>query len=274
MADRVTVNGVDIREMAGREGSDDISSGRAELVFLCRGNGDPLICRDALLTVAPETYDGLILAEIARERLSDEDWEFTLNYANVPDVGGYEVTIDTTGGSFTQTEAFAQTKFDAPLQTGVDYGTSIDVQDGRVQGVDRVVASLRLNIVARIAEQFVETPIAYAKIIANATGKKNSVPYLGFAKGELLFLGANGQIISNSDPTLTFQFDASPNISDGTLGTITGINKAGQDFLWVDYLVDKDNATKRDVYKARAAYVAEVYLETDFADLKIGESPP
>jgi hypothetical protein len=270
MADRVVVNGVSIREMAGREGTDATGSGSAELIYLCKDNVDPLVCRDALLTVAPALYDGLQLASISRTRIADEAWEFTLAYANVPAPGGYEVTIDTTGGTVRVTEAFAASVFQGAGMTPLTHGTAINVSDGKVEGVDRVIGALKLNIVAKIAKKWVTDPITYAKTIANLTGFTNNAPYLGFATGELLFLGASGQIISSSDPTLTFTFEASPNVTGGQIGPITGITKAGHDYLWVDYQREKDANSKRDILVPRAVYVDRLYNAADFSPLQIG----
>ena len=112
------------------------------------------------------------------------------------------------------------------VEKRVDYGDSINVDaQGNPQGVDKIIPSLKLNVRATIRQSNFSSALSYARIIADHTGKVNDEAFLGFARGELLFLGATGDIITANDPVLNFSFEASPNITNETIGTVTGINK-------------------------------------------------
>jgi hypothetical protein len=103
-----------------------------------------------------------------------------------------------------------------------------------------VVPKLEFSITAYYAPQAVTT--TFVANIARNTGKVNSATWLGFAAGELLFLGGSGQ---GDIPTvagqrvkpipITFKFAASENRTNIKVGDITVPSKAGWDYLWVRY---------------------------------------
>lgn len=275
MADRVVQDGISIREVAGREGSDVTGPGdSAEISYLCKGSTDPLECRAALFAQTfynVNSYDGLILKSVNRTRLSNTAWNFTLGYGNVPEVSGYTISIDTTGATVVQQEAFFNNQYPASGKSMSDNGTSINVQGDDVQGIDRVIGALKINVNAKIAQTWVSSPIAYAKTIASLTGYVNNAPYLGFATGELLFLGASGDIIANGDPALTFTFAASQNLTGLALGNISGIAKGGHEYLWVEYQTESGGTGEGKKQIAVGANVATIYEPADFTILRIGQ---
>lgn len=276
MTDYTVLSDIGIREMAGRQGVNGLDSDSAERSFRVWNTSSPLAARDAILSqdfYEIWEYDNLVLSELSYDRLGPKEWQFDASYANVPNRGGYTISIDTTGGVVKQTEAFAQTAYNAPGFTAIDYGTSVDVQDGKPQGVDRIIPALKLDITARIHWDLLSGPIQYAKTIATATGSTNLSEFLTFARGELLFAGATGDIITERDPTLTFTFIASSNLADFSIGPISGITKAGHDYVWVSYLTEKDTTSNRKRQVARAAYVSRIYTETEFSNFNIGVLP-
>ena len=271
-------NGISIQEVSGREGTDNRGSGTASRVFLVRGDADPTICRAALLNgpVPINTYDGLVLNSLDRERTGPQDWQFTCNYDSItPDIGGYTMSVDTTGGQILQTYAYGQTSYPATGETATDYGNALDVQDGKPQGVQRVIPALKYNVRAKIATEYLGTSVlAYSKLIYQLTGFTNSTPMFGgeFARGELLFAGASGELVAEN-PELSFTFLASENVSGLTVGDIENISKNGHEYLWFDFKKAKDTGTSRNTTLARAAYVGQVYGEADLTQLQIGVAP-
>lgn len=271
-------NGISIQEIAGREGTDNESgTGTASRVFLCRGSANPLTCRTALIDgpVLINVYDGLGLANISRKLVAPEAWEFTCNYDyKTPEIGGYTIEADTTGGQVLQTYGYDQTAFDATGETATDYGNALDVQDGKPKGVQRVIPALKLTVRAKIAAEYISSPLAYAKLIASLTGSTNDAAMFGgeFAAGELLFIGGSGPVVA-TDPQFTFTFLASQNATGLTIGDIVGIDKQGHEFLWFDFKTTKDTGTNRKTTKARAAYVGKVYGAADLTQLSIGLAP-
>ena len=271
-------NGISIQEIAGREGSDQRGTGSASVIYLVKGSANPLACRAALIDgpVPINTYDGLILNSIERERIGQQEWRFTCNYDSVtPDIGGYTISIDTTGGQILQTYGYEQTAYAAPGETATDFGTALDVQDGKPQGVQRIIPALKYQVRAKIATEYLgASAIAYSKLIYQMTGFTNSTPMFGgeFAVGELLFIGASGELVAEN-PQLTFTFLASENVNGLTIGDVTGISKKGHDFLWFDFKKSKDTGSSRVATTVRSAYVGKVYSAADLTALSIGVAP-
>jgi hypothetical protein len=203
-----------------------------------------------------------------------EAWEFVANYDYTPEVGGCTISIDTSGGTVNTQSAFSQTGYPAPSEAAPDYGTSINVDaDGNPAGVAKVIPAMKIQVKAKIAAAYVSSPCEYAQVLYECTGKVNDAAFLCFAAGEVLFLGATGELIAE-DPVLTFSFEISPNVSSMTIGDITGINKQGHDYIWFNFKQEQDASTGLKVSKPRAAYVAKVYEEADFSTMYICAAPP
>ena len=274
----ISPNGVTIRELAGRSGSDSADNNTGERSWLIRGTTDPIVARTTLVTYAGNvglySYDGLGLKSMSWSPYPDGGeaaWTFVATYDHTPEPGEFTISIDTSGATVNVQQAFSQVRFDAPGETGPDYGESINVDsDGNPRGVDKIIPSLKVNVRARIAERFVADALAYARTVASYTGKVNSSTYLGFAEGELLFKGATGDVITDDNPVLSFAFEASPNATGLTIGNISGISKEGWDFIWFDWVQKNDPAAGLKTTTARSAYVATVYEKANFAGLQIG----
>ncbi|MFN9131136.1 MAG: hypothetical protein ACK5XO_00450, partial [Phycisphaerales bacterium] len=113
---------------------------------------------------------------------------------------------------------------------------------------------------------------AYKGAIFNCTGKTNAGGFKGFAPGEVLFLGATGSKRGDGpddDWEITFRFAASPNETGLSVGTITGINKKGWEYLWVRYADAEDTGSGAIIKKPIAAYVERVYDDANFGALGI-----
>lgn len=267
---------VTIREMAGRDGSTNADADTMTRSFLVKHTADPLHAYECLKSFASELQlykiYGMNLNTVSWKLLSgSEAWHFTCEYDYTPEPGEFTISMDTTGGTVKQTESFQQQIYPAPGEQPRNFEYTVNVQDNKPEGVDRIIPALKLNIRARIPAAALGVPIEYAKLCASITGTVNRTTFLTFAPGELLFLGASGTIVGEN-PILDYGFAASPNISNVTIGGISGINKRGHDFLWFDYKVFKDTTSGLQISKARAAYSAEVYTYSEFDVLKIGES--
>ena len=110
----------------------------------------------------------------------------------------------------------------------------------------------------------------YKLALFNLTGKVNASGFKGFAKGEVLFLGASGSKRGLDDWEITFRFAASPNVAGLSLGSIGGIAKEGWQYLWVRFIDDEDPTAKALIKRPVAAYVEQVYPYGNFANLGIG----
>lgn len=273
-------NGIAIQEIGGRSGTDTTTgAATAQRTWRLRNTTNPHIARSALIDgpVLINVYDGLYLESLSYERgPSANSWDFTAHYnALVPEVGGYTVEIDTTGGTIIQTSSYSQTAYPrAGFSPAPDFLKSIDVQDSKPQGVQRIIPALKINVRAKIATEYISSIMGYSKTIADLTGTVNlNAEFDGaFAAGELLFAGATGTVVAE-DPQMTFIFLASKNVTGLSIGGITGIAKSGHDYLWFLFDHIKDASTGVLVSRPRAAYVDRVYGEADWSDLKIGVAP-
>lgn len=280
----VWYNGLLIREVAGREGRDGVNGASATRTWSVQNSDDPIVCRQALNDTPEITlnrYDGLAINDLSRKIDGPNGWLFTASYDSLtPEVAGYTVSIDTTGSQILQTNAYSQIAFPATGRTAIDYGTAIDVQNGRAQGVQRVAPAMKINVRARIATHWVGMPMVYAKLLASLTGTLNNAAIFDdgasgtiFEPGELLFIGASGEVVAE-DPTLTFSFLASEDASNYTIGNIPGINKPGHSYIWFDFIDEEDTLSASPTTKPRAAYVGQIYGPADHSLMKIGEPAP
>jgi hypothetical protein len=91
------------------------------------------------------------------------------------------------------------------------------------------------------------------------SGKTDNASFKGCAAGEALFMGASGsKRVTENDWAVTFNFAASPNRTDLTVGDITGISKKGWEYMWVRYQDAEDATAKALVKKPVAVYIEKV----------------
>lgn len=94
----------------------------------------------------------------------------------------------------------------------------------------------------------------------------NSDSWNGFAPGEVKFLGADfNSVVAEQRESVTYNFEASPNVTALSVAGITVPAKAGWDYLWL--LFEPTDSNSRLATKAIAAYVERVYRYRSFATL-------
>src|SRR5262249_36297567 len=152
-----------------------------------------------------------------------------------------------------------------PDEDPPDCQGAIGVNNDSVEGTDITIPVYNFKETHYIPVAFI-TP-AYKTILFYLTGKVNVLPFEGFAPGEVLFMGASGSQRGQEDWEITFSFAASPNVTGLSIGSISGINKKGWEYLWVRYQDAEDEDTL--VKQPSAAYVEQVYPYGDFSLLGI-----
>jgi hypothetical protein len=241
--------------------------------IFCEAEDDELAVMAALEAEAPLTYDiwGSGILALPRgdvrltERLSDTHWVGRVEYALTSEQSQY--AFETGGGTQHITNSLL-TVNKYPPATAPDFAGAIGVTENGVEGVDITVPVYQFAETHFIADELV-TP-AYKATVAYLTGRTNVAAFKGFAIGEVLFLGAAGQRRGNGNWEICFRFAASPNVVNLTIGSITGIAKAGWDYLWVRYLDKEDTVAKAMVKQPLAVYVERVYQPGDLSLLGIG----
>ena len=196
--------------------------------------------------------------------------------------------FDTSGGTAHITQGFDETGYAVSGATVTDRKGAINVNGDRVDGVDIVEPALSWTETYDVPSAYVTS--AYIKTAASLTGTVNMYPFRLFSSGEVLFLGLSGSQESDTQKgngpwSLSYKFVASPNAGttydiDGNpvtgtiparvVGTITGIAKAGHDYMWINYQQEANSTTSQLYAKPIEVYVDKVYRDGDFSLLGIG----
>lgn len=280
----VSPNGPKYRQIAGFNGERTVDgSDTRKLSWLVTGatdaeNAEAFLLGEGLPDDAIDfTPDG---GPTKTVRLQKYNWQeatdgndtafiFNAEYAfNKLAVDEYSLSISTGGGSIRVTNSFNTTSYPAPSATAPDFKSAIDVRDGKPQGIDRVLPAVKLTLRYRLTRPV--DIFAYTKICSDLTGTVNNDALMGYAAGELLFLGTNGEFGNQKDPELQFDWVASKN-ADLTIADITSVAKGGHEYLWILY-EDEDTGTGGSAYvvqKPRAAYVERIYTEGDHSLLSL-----
>lgn len=234
----------------------------------------------------PGTNVELMVESYSISYLGDDVWQVTINYEKegADDESQTEPlkrarSFDTAGGTQHITQAINETAY-GPGEGGSGaptFNKAIGVDGDSVAGVDIVVPQLTWSEQYDVPSTYVTD--AYIKGLATVTGSVNDATFRTFAAGEVLFLGASGSqewddTRGDGPWSLSYKFAASPNAGSGktipaiTIGSISGIQKKGHEYLWVRYEPGVESDTLIKV--PRGVYVNEVYRSASFSALGIG----
>jgi len=261
--------------------SRDVGGESAELTYFIAGTDDHALARGALLATAGVTFtiDARILKRETQNatvhRVGSDSWIGAVPYKRVPkpeqkDPGESSYSFDTSGGTAHITQSLSTiAKFAPEGKTAPDFKGAIGVTADSIEGVDVEDPGFRWTETHYFDADDVDDAfignLYYATKHTNVdafTDAKGNV----FAAGEVLFLGATGSQRGNDDWEITYTFLARPNVSGRTIGTITGIEKNGHEYLWVYYGEAKDDAAKRMVKVPLAVYVEQVYYSCAYGE--------
>jgi hypothetical protein len=225
----------------------------------------------------------------AVEYQGDDSWKVTINYEKIGADDSTQTaplkrarSFDTSGGTQHITESVTgadKGAYAAGGATPTSMGGAIGVDDNGVNGVDIVIPALQWQESYDVPSNYVTS--AYIRNLAIVTGSVNQATFRGFAPGEVLFIGASGNHEwddqrGNGPWSLSFKFVASPNAGAGktlpamSIDGITGIEKGGHDYLWIQFAKIEDSAKAQMARRPFAVYVDKVYKDGDFSLLGIG----
>jgi hypothetical protein len=176
-------------------------------------------------------------------------------------VGSFRLSFDTTGGTVrikTSRSTIQKYPEDAP-----SHRQAIGVKrDGDPEGCDVIIPSLKINVHFKHPTGIIT--LQRIKQLARSTGAVNSVRFLTFRAGEVLFAGAVGDEGTDTETEVTYQLLMSENATGLSIGDVANnIQKDGHDYLWVEFkeLVD---GGKRAV-APKHVYVERVYRRLNLA---------
>ena len=210
---------------------------------------------------AVATAEGILYRQdIAIQQVAYNHFTVDVPYAKEKNVTGeWTWDFDTTGGSVHITNAKQEVdRFGAgaPDQKG-----AIGVDGDQVHGVEIVIPAMKINVTYKHPKGIITIP--RAKYLSSITGMVNNSPFMTFAAGETLFLGARGSDGTESEASISYSFAMSLNASGLSIGDVAGVVKKGHDVAWVRY-EDKDVGGK-PTRVPRYVYVDRVYDTVDLA---------
>ena len=238
------------------------------------GSTDKFAIEAHIKANAPSTVGGLPITGITLENEDgfEDAWRATVTYSDLPiietDIGDTLESFQTGGSS---SRIFAALEHIASYGTGVpdavipDHHGAINVTEDRVEGTEIVIRSYAFTIRKKYESSSIDG--TFKGHLFQSTGKVNHATYMGFAKGELLFVGANGTQQTQDTWEIDFSFMASPNETDLEIGDITVSAKEGWHFLWVEFEDVEDATANRLVKRPLAAHVERVYQYHDLSVL-------
>ena len=215
-----------------------------------------------------------------------ENWgqvfDVTGHYAKLPKEEEEEksfasLQFNTMGGKEKKVHSYATVSYPA-VEMGFregavpDFRHGIGFNNGIFQGVDITVPAFGFSISATLpAEWFSDAQLVY---FHNLTGSVNAEPFWIFPKGSCLFTGLRGNTLRKRNAeteeyelhySLSFEFEAGPNIQNAHIPPFQGITKEGMQYMWVFHADQKDETSGITIPCPLAAYVETVYPYGDFS---------
>lgn len=266
------------------------------LRWLVSDKANYLAAEQWAVTQAPLYLSGHKRARLDIRGLGNYWWEVSAQYVNPsiesaeeePDPGSQDsggdgvsssISFDTTSGTGHITQAnkknvagltanTGQDRYAKPGKNAPNTEGAIDIEGDQVRGVDVTIPAFNFSETWKFSSEKVVTK--YLTDLYRITGKINNAPWRIFNKGEVLFLGARGQLDRGATTCqITFSFAVNPNDDDLTVGEITGIKKGGWDYMTVTY--EDVVAGETIIKRPRFVYVNSVYEGADFSKLNIGD---
>lgn len=229
------------------------------------GSTSESLVRSYLLSATPaivaSVYGILYRQDLRIRQLAYNQFSAQVPYGQRQNESGqWTWDFDTTGGTVHITNAKEEVSR-YPETTAPDQKGAIAVDGDQVNGVSIVIPAMKINV--QFSHPMGAITLSQAKFLNSITGCTNSDPFLTFAPGEVLFLGARGSDGTSTQSTVNYQFACSANIEGQTIGSIAGVAKKGWDVLWIRYEdaeADADSVT-HPVRTPKFVYVDRVYEE-------------
>lgn len=187
----------------------------------------------------------------------------------------YEITktirYRTTGQSARVIQSYDTVYADALVGNPPDFGGLIGFNGTSVEGVDIPIPGFSFSVDYRFSAVTQE----YLYLCHQLTGTVNNADCLGFAAGELLFMGiegevgltAGGAVVMSSSP-ISFAFEAMPNVTGLQVGAFSVPLKYGWDYLWPR--TREDVSENRIIRVTDSIHIERVLRWADHSLLGIG----
>jgi hypothetical protein len=260
---------------------------RCERSYIIRGTASEADAATELLAAADLVWNNLQRRHVALDPVCVDEgnvdaclWTARVEYqamqstaAPVVQPGEQVIEWDTTGGTQHITQGYTETRYGA---NAPDLGKAIGVDgDGRVQGVDVPMPAFRFTVTRGYAAgslpnlQAIYALSGQVNASAVSFADTRTGQAIALAAGECRFLGASNANRGDGSQAVVYHFEASPNATDLSVGDMTGIDKAGWDYLWVYYVMAEVTAggIKRLMPRPKFVYINETSKTGDFSTL-------
>jgi hypothetical protein len=261
-----------------------VAEGNISCTFLISGTNDQTAAANALMADAPTTLECLrrywfpgVEPVWSDDVQVDGLWTGTVVYMAWPrlEINIQTITASTSGGTqhikcSRNTAGKYSASGDAP-----DMGGCIGASKDGVEGVDIIVPVFNFKVRKALPGK------PNFSALYNLTGKINSGAFtvhdnwngesVSVAAGECLFRGAEVPEPRKEDGAceVTYDFSASPNMSNLQVGPIGSISKNGWQYLWVFFVnqIIGSGDTQILAPQPKFVYVEDVYQSGDFSAL-------
>jgi len=153
--------------------------------------------------------------------------------------GAYQIQVDTSGGTVHVTHGEVIGAHGANAPQGIVGETEPIGKDGdQIAGIDIPVSQPKINVSFRHPEGILNRD--YIKAIGELVGFPNSDTFLGYAKGEVMYLGGPFTE-TDAEASASYSFAISYNRTNFDVGKITISKKYGWDILeprFKDHILD------------------------------------
>jgi hypothetical protein len=260
-----------------RVGTGKPESATTDLIYIVADTQDDAVVKNLVLSTAPLIYDGLLQQDFDLERIGDEEWLVTVHYSTVEalEVGDIEVNFTISSERVKITQSLqTMNRYAPPGSIAANHNGAIGIAfDGgqkTIEGVEINIPHMEASVRAAFSNATVNQN--YIVMLSRLVGQTNNALFKGWAIGEVLFTGASVTMRSSAKLELHFTFGISPNAMGLVVDDITGIDKKGWEYLWVEYQNREDTTAKPRVLvkKPTAVHVERVYNSGDFSLIGIG----
>lgn len=201
--------------------------------------------------------------DIHYESQGHDIWHVDVPYGRFEkQVGTFRFEFDAMGGTVNVLRSKATVaRFAAGNKD--QFGGAINIRgpNDEPNGVDVVIPQLKL--VYSFTHPAGAVSEAYAKSVASKVGQYNSAKWRSFEAGEALFMGARGAQGTDQPCSVSYEFGASQNLTNTTIGGVLVTAKKGWDVAWI-YAKTADVGGKPGQV-VDSVFVERVYDSFDFA---------
>lgn len=220
----------------------------------------------------PAIYKSLYRNQVDGELVGPELWEISVRYGATPPPSWNSVTV-TPEWSFSIDEETVHVSHSittvnayAASGTAADHKGAINVQpDGTIEGADVGVSALSWSETLYLP--WAAWGPGYLQVLQATVTRWNSTAWRIWAPGEVLLRRARGRPAGQAFVSIEFDFAVSPNVTGLAIGAITGIDKLGWDYLWVQSEEVEDTTAKANATRPKYAYVERLRYSANFNNL-------